>query len=260
MSSPGSAASPQSGSRLEGVYFVSGYPIRPEVLPGHLKVGWSVAFREPVYVRPLRANALLKDRPWAKPLVPLINAGLDFCNSLARPRGRSTYGVEVLSREEFLADGGYEGFFAKWAAEQRNYLVKDRSFVAWRTGAPGATYRFVKLSVNGEWAGLAIVRSTNLKGVPALAVLDFMVPSGHVGGLEDLHHALVGLARREGREVVAAMMSPTRASAYRLARSLYLRTPAVFSVIFKALRSDLQQDGFGAEADWHLMWIDSDDL
>jgi len=244
----------------KGIDFVSGYPIRPEVIPGHLKVGWFVAFQEPLYVRPLKAGALLRDKAWARPLVPLVDRCLDACNLVARFGRSADHRVDVMSRDEFLRDPGYDAFLSQWAAEQRNYLVKNRAFLAWRTGAPGAAYRFLKLSVRGEWAGLAIARSTELRGVPALAVLDFMVVREHARGAKSLHDALRALAIEDGREVVATMMSRALASRYGLARSLYLKTPAVFSVIFKLLNPELQREGFGAEADWHLMWIDSDDL
>ncbi|MCU1490184.1 MAG: hypothetical protein JWM85_1589, partial [Acidimicrobiaceae bacterium] len=38
--------------------FVTGYPVRPEVMGGHLRVGWKVAFELPMYLRPLRADAI----------------------------------------------------------------------------------------------------------------------------------------------------------------------------------------------------------
>jgi hypothetical protein len=38
---------------------VTGYPIRPEVIPGHLKVGWSIVAKLPVYVKVVRTDALL---------------------------------------------------------------------------------------------------------------------------------------------------------------------------------------------------------
>jgi len=34
----------------EGLSFSTGYPIRPEVIPGHLKVGWKALFQLPVYL------------------------------------------------------------------------------------------------------------------------------------------------------------------------------------------------------------------
>src|SRR5436305_445431 len=56
----------------QGVGFVSGYPIRAEVLPGHLKVGWNVAFCLPLYAKVLKTNASLR-RAGLAVFAPLAN-------------------------------------------------------------------------------------------------------------------------------------------------------------------------------------------
>ena len=173
---------------------------------------------------------------------------------------RGSYEVSVLTREQFFADESYEGLFSEWAAEQTNYLIKDRAFLHWRTRAPGAGYQFVKLSLGGQWAGLAITRATDLSGVPTLAVLDLMVPSKHRAGLSRLHQGLFELASRERAELIATMMSPSSAGRNRLVQNLFIRTPAVFSIIFKVLNPELNRGTFSREQDWSLTWLDSDNL
>ncbi|MCA8957528.1 MAG: GNAT family N-acetyltransferase, partial [Planctomycetes bacterium] len=42
-----------------GFEFTTGYPIRKEVIPGHLKVGWRIRFRIGTYVMPLRTGKVL---------------------------------------------------------------------------------------------------------------------------------------------------------------------------------------------------------
>ena len=42
--------------------FVTGYPIRPEVMGGHLRAGWQVAFALPMYLMPLRADSMLASK------------------------------------------------------------------------------------------------------------------------------------------------------------------------------------------------------
>ena len=37
--------------RAAGMDLCVGFPIRPEVFPGHIKVGWKVAFDLPVYFK-----------------------------------------------------------------------------------------------------------------------------------------------------------------------------------------------------------------
>ena len=44
------------------VPFTIGYPIRKEVIPGHLKVGWKIAFPMPLYIKFLKTDSLLKSK------------------------------------------------------------------------------------------------------------------------------------------------------------------------------------------------------
>jgi hypothetical protein len=46
----------------EGLEFTIGYPIRPEVIPGHIKAGWEKLFPLPLYMNFLSSKSLLKDK------------------------------------------------------------------------------------------------------------------------------------------------------------------------------------------------------
>ena len=46
---------------LERVDFLSGFPIREEVLPGHLKIGWQVLCKLPLYVNVVRIDTKLNN-------------------------------------------------------------------------------------------------------------------------------------------------------------------------------------------------------
>src|ERR1035437_5002279 len=61
------------------VPFTMGYPIRKGVVPGHLKVGWKIAFKMPLYIKFLQLNSLLKSKkigfiaPFANIILSLYN-------------------------------------------------------------------------------------------------------------------------------------------------------------------------------------------
>lgn len=245
----------------QGVAFTTGYPIRPEVLPGHLKVGWKVVQQMPMHVRPLGISSLLPG--WLRPLGAVLDPLL---RSVQRWTGRaaSGYRTEVHTRAEFLAEvaggTGYTRFLADWLAGQPNALIKDADFLAWRTGAPGAEYHFVCLYHQDVLVGLALARPTPLKGVRTLAVLDFMVLAPHCTASVALHQGLLAVAVAHKADVVACMMSQAWASQYRLARSLYVRTPYVFSLIAKRIGAAVSDAQIYDPTRWHLGWIDSDDL
>ena len=244
-----------------GLGFTTGYPIRPEVIPGHLKVGWHVVQKLPTYVRPLGVSGLLP-RP-LRPLGKVADAVIRGVQAWSL-RECAGYSTQTYNRDEFIrrvaGSESYSTFLAKWMAGQPNALVKDAAFLDWRTSAPGASYRFVVLLSGTELVGVALARPTQLRGIETLALLDFMVLKDHLRGCRGLHVALANLARQERKDVVACMAAAEWAQAYRFAGSCYLRTGAVFSLIVKKLNATIPDESLSGAGRWHAFWIDSDDL
>lgn len=48
------------GAANGGIEFCYGFPVRSDVMPGHLKVGWQDIFDIPVWVRPIRFEPLVR--------------------------------------------------------------------------------------------------------------------------------------------------------------------------------------------------------
>jgi GNAT superfamily N-acetyltransferase len=247
--------------RQEGLGFTTGYPVRSEVIPGHLKVGWRIVQKMYVYVRPVGARSLLPSilRPVA-PIANIMIRGIQVWSHMNPPR----YTSETLSRDTFFSrvstHSEYEHFLATWVAQQDNALIKDLPFLRWRTGAPTAEYYFLSLRFEGHLVGLAIARPTRLKEIETLAVLDFMVLDEHLPGCRALHSGLSKLAQAKGKDLVACMTSVKWAKAYRFAGSCYVRTSAIFSLIVKKLQPEISDESLYNEKRWHTFWIDSDDL
>jgi hypothetical protein len=78
--------------------------------------------------------------------------------------------------------------------------------------------------------------------------------------LRSLHRIIDTEARRRGVEAVVTMMSRRRAREYRLIRYGFLRSPFTFKLILRSVDDSLTVEQLASERDWHLMWIDSDDL
>jgi hypothetical protein len=246
-----------------GLDFTSGYPIRPEVMPGHLKVGWQVAQQLPMYLKVLRCDAILR-RSAARFLAPLVNLGLSTFAFVTRGRSAGGAGesVTVEPAGEFLdrTDGAYERLFARWAASRGVHLIKDRSFLAWRLGAPGTAYHIISARSGAEISALAIVRCTELKGISCLAVLDLMLPDGSERTAGPLMLAMERFAVAQRCEAIAAMMSRESARRASLARHGFIRTPFVFKLIVKPLSERAKQARLLEPSTFDVMWIDSDDL
>ena len=242
----------------EGWDFSIGYPIRPEVIPGHIKVGWQVAFPLPMYLKPLRSNRILASKN-LQMFAPLANLGCWAFNFLTR--GWKANGYEAFSQPspQFLQHPGLSDFIQRWQNHLPIALHKTPAFLAWRLGAPETRYHATLVERNGQVVAMAVTRVCDLKGIPALAVLDFMCLPGEEACLGNLHRELERLAGRESCEVICGIWSKTWAAKYRLMRHGFLRTPFVFRVILRSLATSYGQDFFN-ERNWHLMWLDSDDL
>lgn len=244
----------------EGVAFVTGYPIRPEVVPGHLKVGWKVVQPLPVWLRPTGSRTILPAYlRWAHVFLdPLVRL------AFAWTRPEPGYRTEIVSRDQFLSNvaysPGYRFLLERWMAGVPNALKKDADFLAWRTGAPGAAYEFALLYRGDVLAGVAVMRQSTLKGVSCIALLDVMIDPQYRSGATALHHSVAQHAVRMGCDGVACMCSRERATEYRFRRSGYLRTPATFSLIVKRLTSQVSDEEVYDAQRWHVFWLDSDDL
>lgn len=246
-----------------GLYCATGYPIRPEVIPGHLKVGWKIVQTLPVYARPVRSTGLLPSLlAWLSPAVdPALALVATVLGAGREPKGLR---CEAIDRDTLLSDAYWPRVTScidATDAPKPVHLVKHREFVRWRTGAPGTSYSFIVATHpdDDRIAGIVIARSVVLKGIPTLAVLDFMARPDIPGAANALHGALARHARAERLSLVAAMSSVEAARAGYFRRNGYLKTPAAFSFIVKALSNDALASRV-EEAPWTTWWLDSDDL
>lgn len=240
--------------------FVTGYPIRPEVMGGHIRVGWRVAFELPMYLKPLRANAILtsKGMPW---LAPVANLAISIARTLLAPRRAAAgyRGTEGAPRELFHS-AAFERFLDAWSAEVPNHLVKSAEFYDWRLGAPGTEYRAFLVHRGEQVVAAAVGRAVDLDGIPSFALLDVMARKGHERALRVLYGDIEKMARRRRAEAIVTMMSKPRARDYRLLRFGFLKSPFVFKLIIRSLNDQVAVERLSQVEDWHLMWIDSDDL
>lgn len=244
-----------------GVDFVTGYPIRPEVIPGHLKVGWSIAFELPMYIHVLRTRSLLRTKgiDFLAPLVDLgASASVAVLEAVNRPD--RDYSVRSMTIDELLASDGYPRFLERWMDEGRVSLHKSAEFLRWRLGAPEARYLAVVAERDGAIVSVAIARPTTLRGVPVLAVLDLMVLRDHRRATSGIVSSLRSVARNEDVEAIVAMMSRRHARSLSMLAHGFIPSPAVFSLITRPVAGSVEPATLVDESAFRLMWIDSDDL
>ncbi len=248
--------------KAAGLNFATGYPIRPQVIPGHLKVGWQVAFDLPVYVCPLKSETILQQKGLGF-LSPIVDLGISLFHTLLKffrgPAEGKTV-VRHFNSSEIEQITGYREFFTDWTETQNNFLVKDQEFLRWRLGAPEQSYSLTCVYAGEQLVAMAISKITDLQGIPALAILDLMISARGHKFSSHLFTALYDLARSGQAEVLAGMFSKFWASRYNLLQYGFLRSPSVFKLIIKPLAHLPSDVNLFEEQQWHMMWIDSDDL
>jgi Acetyltransferase (GNAT) domain len=244
-----------------GADFTTGYPIRPEVIPGHIKAGWDVVFDMPMYGRFTRLNAFLTTKRLAF-LAPVGNAALFVVNNLFSLT--TSAGSRVKISRYVPADigniNGWDQLMQCWQQQIPVSLSKTNEFLKWRLGAPGTSYTISVLSNGDEVAGYAITTQVTKEGVPCLAILDFFVKESLLSLAPVLTKSLVRLANENGCELIIGMMHKRIYQRYKLFRNGFIRTPHVFKLILKKLSDRYDYEKLKDPENWHLMWIDSDDL
>jgi hypothetical protein len=247
--------------RERAVDFATAFPIRPSVLPGFLKLGWTVVQTMPVYLKVVKTDSLLRSGRLGalclvgNPVTAMVNGALRFF------AGPSPYDVERVTPEGLFNDEMYVEFLEAWMQTVPNALLKEPRFLEWRLGAPGSTYDvFLARDASRAIISVCVALNTTLHSIPTLALLDVMVRPGHGRAFTAVDRALERHARRCGAEVIATMMSPRWARANGLFRIGYLRSRHVFSLVVKKLNAALDDRLLFDPNRWHTMWIDSDDL
>lgn len=240
------------------VPFTLGYPIRKEVIPGHLKVGWKIPFSLPLYMKFICLDTLLKTKKIGF-LSPFANIIIGIYNILIKTKLSRKFSYALTT--DIGEVHGYDSFAKEWIASVPNALIKDLLFARWRYGAPERSYKFLSIyNIEEKLIGFVSFRYILKKGVPSYGILDYMVLPDN----EDCHglinKVLTDCAKKDEVEVIMTMMSKKSASDYKLHKNGFFKSPFVFQLIINNLTKEFSDEELFDEKNWHLMWVDSDDL
>lgn len=238
--------------------FIMGYPIRKEVIPGHLKVGWKSPFTLPLYMKFIRLNTLLKSKK-IEFIVPFANLFIGLYNWFTRTKTSSELTYTLSENIEDVKE--YEVFTKEWNDSVPNALIKDFKFAKWRYSAPERKYNFLSIyDKKGKMIGFVSFRKIFKEGVPSYGILDYMVLPNHSGCYGLVNKVLSNCAKTDNVEIIMTMMSKYSASKYQLLKNGFFKSPYVFQLIIKNLTNEFYDETLFKEKNWHLMWVDSDDL
>lgn len=245
-----------------GIEFCTGYPIRPEVFPGHLKVGWQIAFPLPVYCKIVDPRPVFATRGagWLgaclRPLAAAYHLG-----STALRAGTGGATCRRLEPGEFFGTPDYARFYEKWAGSHPIHLVRTGEFYAWRLSAPDASYKVSAVYTRDSLlAGFAVTRRSAVHGIPVTAILDFLVLPEFRPLSGALHDDLRRLCFDNGSAGLTAMTTRPGARRWKLFANGYVKTNIQFKLILKWLAAGDAPKSLLDEEAWHLSWSDTDNL
>ncbi len=247
--------------QLEGVGFTTGFPIRPEVIPGHKKVGWEFPFELPVYGKFISLKSFLFSKNLSK-LTLFANVILKIWNKLFSlfRYGDNNIQVETYNKHELRTIIGLHEFLKNLNEEIPNYLCKNIPFLNWRLGAPETKYSIIIIRNKTRIIGYSIARLVIKEKIPCFGILDFAIIKGFEKHSSILLREIEILAKKNNAELIFTMIGKKWANKFNFFKNGYLKTPYKFSFIINKLDESLNSDQLFKEENWHLMWIDSDDL
>jgi hypothetical protein len=246
----------------EGLAFSTGYPIRPEVIPGHKKAGWSIPFEIPIYGKFLKMNSFLQNKNKSFLVLPanlslhIYNGFLNLLNFSIKKKPV----VETYSAHEIDKIDGLSLFLNEWQKENCISLNKSPKFLKWRLGAPSKEYTIIVQRTDKLIVGYAILRKVIKENVSCIGILDFSILNDYKGFSSILLAQIEKSARNQNAELILVMMMKDFAKKLSLIKNGFLKTPFPFSFIIKQFDLSLDENILFDEKNWNLMWIDSDDL
>lgn len=247
--------------RLEGIDFTTGNPIRPEVIPGHKKVGWESPFELPMYGKFILFNSFFNSKKLSK-FTFFANIILKIWEKvlfLFRFRDNDIQ-VESYNQYEVKSIFGLQEFFENLNKEISNYLCKNIPFINWRLGAPEKEYSIIIIRKNKKIIAYSIASFMVKEKVPCLGILDLAILKGFEKYSSILLQENEILAQKNDAELILTMIGKNWANKFGFFINGFIKTPYKFTFIINKLNESLNSEQLFSEENWHLMWIDSDNL
>lgn len=244
----------------ENISFTTGFPIRKEVIPGHLKVGWEIMHSLPLFVKFISFKSLFKSKGIgflyliADFIINIYYFILSFSNS------KLSYEISDYSNEEIDNINGLNEFLDEWVEQQEIGLKKNSEFLKWRLGAPDKRYTISVARKQTRIVGYAVFCDVVKENIPSTAILDVSTLKGNTGVSTTILRHIGKIAKRNNKESIIMMCSTHLYNIHKMRSSGFIKTPYKFSLIVKNLNNQFSNELFKDEKNWHLTWIDSDNL
>ena len=216
--------------------WLTGYPIRENVLPGHRKVGWFFTHKLPIYV------SVGGTISWVRSTCSRVKDGIS---------------VNVSEPKILTVEDGFSTFCENWELEAKDkgllYLDLHEKFVKWRYSPPGIEYvSFIARNRAGEMIGYLIARKMKVGRIWIVAVGDIRVTSRTTTSF-----LILAMTRHFNQRnmIFAGMFSDEVVRATGINKCGFFKTYKKFQLILKS--NDVEMMGSVRP---YLSWSDTDDM
>lgn len=246
----------------DGIDFSYGFPIRKSVMPGHLNVGWKVAFKLPVYVYPVNFAEIVRKFLPFKPAAAVLGF-LPQMLYLLVGGIRSVLGKRYVIEEDccFRDTAELRKFIEKTSSQHRIMQYRDYSFLNWRYNLN--KYRkykvFFAYDNNHSMLGYIVLRKAIIYGLECVTIIDMQALQ--IKG--SIINALLRCADRYAKECKAALVGcMINKNRYKrqLLFNLYIKSPYIFKFIVHKNRDMDYEEKILKTENWFVTWADTDDL
>ena len=163
--------------------------------------------------------------------------------------------VKEIDSLLFFKSQTYVDFIKKISNENLIYLNKNFDFLNWRLSAPNTKYKIYKISLKSKFIGYIIARDTIKHGVKCTGIIDIVFLKNYSKYVKSAF-AKIDITS----DLFLLMCNKNLYSKYSLKKCGFMRSTFNFHLITKNLSGRFNNQLLFDEKNWHLTWIDSDDL
>ncbi len=241
-----------------GYSFVFGAVTRPGVLEPHLRMGWKKVGELPVFIRPMRSAACLREKIGSHLVsslfTPLCWIG-DWVARLAFLPAQTSPAVVEVSR----FDDSFEELFQRWMECHPFCAYRTEKFLNWRyVDVPDRRYRIFAARVQGKPVGFMVLREMEMKQLKTLAIVDLVSLPGEKATFEALLRNAILEGYKSKVDAMAVALNPFHEQVHWLKRWGFVKGPHTFTLIVHVPKGSEFQIDSNVVRLWPISWLEHD--
>jgi hypothetical protein len=258
-----------SGSK--GILFSYGFPIRKDVMPGHLKVGWKHIFDLPIMVYPKNLSPIfqfyLKNKIVSNVLGFAANSiwnGFTFvkkgCNSIFHQQ-KEKYSIRSVT--EFTSD--FDQLWDRSSTEFQLIASRSKEYLKWRyLDHPYHQYQIFASYHNDKLAGYVVLCEQEILGFECGVIVDLVGDPANSDALDSLiDYAINHFKGQRNISLIATMITKSNRYFEKLKEHNFVVSPKCFWFITHINSESLFELNFEqlyAQKSWFITWGDTDTI